>query len=82
MICELYILTVKGAVFPGVLEGSRSNRLLFVEMLHLLLESSALCDLLEGALADLPQATQALGRADMEQQPHRDDLVSQHDVPR
>lgn len=70
------------AVLPGVLEGSQSNRLFFLEVLHLLVESSALCDLLQGALADVPKATQALGRANMEPEPHRHDHVSQHDVSR
>ncbi len=43
---------------PGVLEGSKNSRLAFLEVLHLLVESSALCELLEGALALDPNATQ------------------------
>ena len=35
----------------GVLEGIETQSLLFLELLHLLLESSAICGLLEKALA-------------------------------
>ena len=35
----------------GVLEGVETESLLFLELLHLLLESSAICGLLEKALA-------------------------------
>ena len=35
----------------GVLEGVENKSLLFLELLHLLLESSAICGLLEKALA-------------------------------
>lgn len=35
----------------GVLEGVETESLLFLELLHLLLESSAICALLEKALA-------------------------------
>ena len=35
----------------GVLEGAERESFLFLELLHLLLESSAICGLLEKALA-------------------------------
>ena len=38
-------------MFAGVLEGVERESLLFLELLHLLLESSAICGLLENALA-------------------------------
>ena len=79
---ELYIPISLNNGVPGVLEGAQHDRQFFLEVLHLVAESSALCDLLEEALGQTPQAIQALGRADMQPEPHRHDLVSQHDAPR
>ena len=41
----------------GVLERAQSERLLFLELLHMLAESSTICDLLIGAMAAAPDTT-------------------------
>ena len=69
-------------MFPGVLEGSQSDRLFFLEVVHLLAESGVLCDVLEENLAHVPQATQSPERADRQPEPHGREHGSQHNVPR
>ena len=54
-------------VCSGVLEGSQTCRPAFLEVLHLLVENSALCEMLEGALALDPNATQPAEASDVHQ---------------
>jgi len=62
----------------GLLERSQSDRLLFLDILYLLLESSDVCDLLEGALASVPDDTQH----GSQQEPDREGRQAQRDVAR
>ena len=67
---------------PGVFEESQSDRLLFLEILHLLVESSALCGLLEEAVAQVPDGAIPRGEADIPPESHTGNSTSQHDASR
>ena len=55
--CMHSLLLVSGTP-AGVLDRAQSERLLFLELLHMLAENSTVCNLLTEALAAAPDTTQ------------------------